>query len=510
MAEYYNVPKDFQLSKRQKPGPKIDRWKGKVADLSEPPYRKAKMEGKLPGPHPDDHEPPDQPKKKDKRRARRMNLFPDRWCLSPEQVSDFAAPIHIQGAELGLPEPKGDLYLGPTARSEGILASRLPKIYIGDDSPTPRWLIRPVHSEIGGGPSRRLTSHSTTSTCTRLPPLGRLRWEFDPGPAAKHQQDETQLRNYAYRYLQNSLCDPIVREELRDMIWDSEYAPIVEHVEDPLPVPPPPPHFRNQRPSDFVNIREPISSSDPDNYHFMYADYARPSLAGRSYGNTRSKGRKSSVDSQSSDDSHGSSSTGESSRTRSSTNSGISVTHKEYSEEYQHEIDDDTHHYLKPGSEEQNKKRKRTQSPSEPPKRGRGTGQQQKRRAATSTDTQTSDESIDSEPPRKKRRYSTRSAREPTSETSSDEYLPPSRQSKKESKKRCAETSSDNQTSDEKFTSKPQKKKRATGKDTRSVRKPTSEISSDEDMLVPGRAEKAPKKKAANARVRARPTRGRK
>ncbi|RDW86458.1 uncharacterized protein DSM5745_03100 [Aspergillus mulundensis] len=261
------------------------------------------MGGKLPGPHPDEHAPPDR-RRVAKNIIGRMDIFPERRCLSPLRVPE------------GLLQPNGEVKPGPTAQTDGIPSRRIPEIHIGDDSPTPRWLIRPAPPAIGDGssgrpPSIASTSNSTTSTGRRLPALGVLRWEFDPGSATKHQQDETKLYEYAYRYLQSKLCDPIAREELRDMIWDSDYAPIVEHVEDPLPVPPPP--KKNLiLPSPSYEV-SPKSSSDPVDYHFMYPDYARPSLASRLYQNPRRKFR---VKPQSSADSRDSSDPGESSRTR--------------------------------------------------------------------------------------------------------------------------------------------------------------------------------------------------
>ncbi|KAL5050164.1 hypothetical protein BDW71DRAFT_204216 [Aspergillus fruticulosus] len=318
------------------------------------------MEGKLPGPHPDEHICPVVPTSaRVVRAARRMKYWPERQRLSPIQSPELDAPILVEGTELGLPELNRATKpaLSPV---DGIPPTRFPRVYLGDNAPTPRWLIRPVRPAIGHEPARHSSSesdnvsasssYSSASGGSRLPPLGRLRWEFDPGPATKHGQDETRLGEYAYRYLQNSLRDPIVREEMRNMIWNSQYAPVVANVEDPLPIPPPPPHFKDKRPSDYVALREPISASNPDDYHFMYPDFARPSLAARAYEHQPTyTSRKSSVVSQISADSNGSSTTGESSRTRASTSSSISVTHKEYSLEYQHELDDDTSHYLKRG-----------------------------------------------------------------------------------------------------------------------------------------------------------------
>ncbi|KAL6236854.1 hypothetical protein BDW75DRAFT_238800 [Aspergillus navahoensis] len=395
------------------------------------------MEEKLPKPHPDEHVRPAVPTStRVARAARRTKYRPERQRLSPIQSPELDAPILVEGAELVLPE----LNRGTkTALSpvDGIPPTRFPKVYVGDNAPTPRWLIRPVPPAIGHEPACHPSSeslyvspssgYSSVSGRSRLPPLGRLRWEFDPGPAAEHGQDETQLREYAYRYLQNSLRDPVVREEMRNMIWNSQYAQIVANVEDPLPIPPPPPHFKDQRPSDYVALREPISASNADDYHFMYPDYARPSLAARAYEHQHTyTSRKASVDSQISANFNGSSSTGESSRTRASTStsSSICITHKEYSPEYQHELDEDMNHYLKrvPKVETKTKTKKPTQSLlSKSPRRGRGWP---KKSNVDILDVPTLDELSSAEPPRKKRaggRKKGTGTPRPLSETFSDE-----------------------------------------------------------------------------------------
>ncbi|KAL2803390.1 hypothetical protein BJX63DRAFT_436989 [Aspergillus granulosus] len=153
----------------------------------------------------------------------------------------------------------------------------MPKIYLGDASPAPRWLIRPADPES----KQDLSGESSISSGSKLPPLGKLRWEFDPGMHSKHGLDEAWLRGYAYQYLLNSLGDPVVRDQMRDLIWNGPHAPTVAHVEDPLPVPPPPPHFKDKKPSDYVSLRQPISASAPDDYYFMYPAYERPSLTAR-------------------------------------------------------------------------------------------------------------------------------------------------------------------------------------------------------------------------------------
>ncbi|KAL4979346.1 hypothetical protein BDW66DRAFT_168982 [Aspergillus desertorum] len=398
-------PQTVPKSKRgRKEGCMKDPWKGKVADLSYPPYRKAKMEGKLPGPHPDEHVRPVVPRStRVARAARRMKYWPERQCLSPIQLPELDAPIFVVGTELGLPELNRGTKpaLSP---ADAIPPTRFPRVYLGDNAPTPRWLIRPVRPAIGHGPAHysfpesdsvsASSGYSSASSTSRLPPLGRLRWEFEPGPAAKHGQDEARLREYAHRYLQNSLRDPIVREEMRDMIWNSRSAPVVMNVEDPLPIPPPPPHFENERPSNYVTLREPISASYPDVYHFMYPDYSRPSLAARAFEHQYTfTDRKSSVGSQNSADFNGSS----------STSSSITVTHKGYSPEYQHEFYDDTNQYLErdPKAEANTKTEKQTQSLlSKPPKRGRG---RPKKSNVDIVEVPRLNELSSAEPPRKKR-----------------------------------------------------------------------------------------------------------
>ncbi|KAL4779012.1 hypothetical protein BJX76DRAFT_362194 [Aspergillus varians] len=263
------------------------------------------------------------------------------------------------GKELGLPDVDKEVQPEISPRTGAPLFQSLPKIYIGDASRTPRWLIRPVGSESGSHNSPQ----SSASSSSRLPPLGQLRWEFDPGPPAKHGQDENQLREYAYQYLHNSLCDPVVRDELRVMIWNSRYAAIVAHVEDPLPIPPPPPHFKDQRPSDYVKLRPPISDSAPDDYIFMYPAYERPSLAARTHQSKRTRSMAHPGSTGHSDPyytryspmgSNGSYASVQSSivgsmRTRTSTSSSTSTHSKDYLPEYDDALTDDHHHLLRIG-----------------------------------------------------------------------------------------------------------------------------------------------------------------
>ncbi|KAL3479162.1 hypothetical protein BJX99DRAFT_268581 [Aspergillus californicus] len=204
-----------------------------------------------------------EPPKKDKpRKPKRICESPTRRCLSPIQDLRLKPAIRVMGKELGLP---------------GLNQDNLPRIYVGDASPTPRWLIRPAIPE--PAQEEDLSSQSSTSSGSKLPPLGRLRWEFDAGPAATHGQNEAWLRSYAYQYLLNSLSDGIVRDEMRDLIWNGPYAATVAHVEDPLPIPPPPALLRDKKPSDYANLPPPISAATPDDYYFLYSDYSRPSLA---------------------------------------------------------------------------------------------------------------------------------------------------------------------------------------------------------------------------------------
>ncbi|KAL2868367.1 uncharacterized protein BJX67DRAFT_380171 [Aspergillus lucknowensis] len=203
---------------------------------------------------------------------------PERNVRSPEQFSSEGAPIHILSKELGLPEVSKDDQSGLPHGAKSSPPLYMPKIFLGDASPAPRWLIRAVDSEADQGPVPRQSSISGGS---RLPPLGRLRWEFDSGSSDKHGLDEAWLCDYAYQYLVNSLGDPIVRDQMRDLIWNGPHAPTVAHVEDPLPIPPPPPHFKEKKTLDYVTLQPPISATAPDDYYFMYPGYSRPPLATR-------------------------------------------------------------------------------------------------------------------------------------------------------------------------------------------------------------------------------------
>ncbi|KAL3489115.1 hypothetical protein BJX62DRAFT_165370 [Aspergillus germanicus] len=206
---------------------------------------------------------------------------PERTFREPGSFRGGGAPLHVVGKELGLPGLGQDSQQGTAtpARTERSTSSPvcMPKIYLGDASPAPRWLIRPADPENKQDSSRE----SSVSSGSRLPPLGKLRWEFDPGMRSEHGLDEAWLRDYAYQYLLNSLCDPVVRDEMRDLIWNGPHAPTVAHVEDPLPVPPPPPHFKDKKLLDYLSLRRPISASAPDDYYFTYPGYERPRLAAR-------------------------------------------------------------------------------------------------------------------------------------------------------------------------------------------------------------------------------------
>jgi len=203
---------------------------------------------------------------------------PERTFKKHKSFRGGGAPLSVAGKELGLSEMSGDSGIDTPERTKKPASPVcMPKIYLGDASPAPRWLIRPAGPET----KQDVSQESSVSSGSKLPPLGKLLWEFDPGMRSKHGLDEAWLRDYAYQYLLNSLGDPIVRDQMRDLIWNGPHAPSVAHVEDPLPVPPPPPHFKDKKPSDYVSLRRPISASASDDYYFMYPAYERPSLAAR-------------------------------------------------------------------------------------------------------------------------------------------------------------------------------------------------------------------------------------
>ncbi|KAL4945170.1 hypothetical protein BDV06DRAFT_209666 [Aspergillus oleicola] len=325
--------------------------------LSYTPLPKVKMEGKLP-PHLPWNEIPESPVQHIEN-VETKDLYPQRMCRSPIEMPHMRAPIKVAGTELGLPHLNKEIPPEMTPASGDSPNKNLPKIYLGDSSPRPRWLIRPVSEQ-------NTSSTSLPSNASQLPRLGQLRWEFDAGLPARHGQDEAQLREYAYRYLQRSLSDPIVREQVRGLIWHGRFAPTVAHVEDPLPIPPPPPHFKDQKPADYENLRPPVSASAPDDYTFMYPGYERPSLATRSYKSTQTQYPRKSTMEQLHSFSFGAPNHtaptnqhvnqpmnfGEScaSSRSNSTASSSGTTLKEFEPEYHRELhNDEGHHHLRPG-----------------------------------------------------------------------------------------------------------------------------------------------------------------
>lgn len=306
--------------------------------LDFPPLPRVKMGGQLPSPPPQSfHKGPTIEDVEDDEPLTDV-LMEGRICQSPAHMPDMELPILVKGLQVGLinmnkAQPDMPFRVG------GPPSKNLPKIYLGDTAPTPRWLIRPVGSE------QSTSTSASSKPQSRLPPLGRLRWEFDAGPPSRHAQDGSRLREYAYQYLQNALRDPIVREEMREMIWTSRYQETVAHVEDPLPIPPPPPHFKDQKPPDYANLRPPISASNPDDYYFMYPDYQRPPLASRQHPSLTEPDRY--AGSSASRSSMGES---DGTRTRASTSSSVSTNAKEHlSDYYRQQLSDDHHQHLQSG-----------------------------------------------------------------------------------------------------------------------------------------------------------------
>ncbi|KAL4884649.1 hypothetical protein BJY04DRAFT_168533 [Aspergillus karnatakaensis] len=313
---------------------------------------KVRVGGKLP-PRPQTWQPPDAPEHIED--VEMEDTFsPDRQCESPVELPMLQMPIIVQGLELGLPNLNKE-HRSKLAKQFGGREQPLqnrPKIYIGDDAPTPRWLIRPAATE---KPAQGQKSRSRSASSA---PLGKLRWEFDPGSPDTHGQDPKKLRVYAHQYLRNCLCDPIVRFQLRQSIRCGQYAETIQDVDDPLPVPPPPPHFKNQKPTptDYVSLRSPLSAAAPDAFHFNYLNYQRPPLARRPHpGPSSVPSRESSPQAYHSfteenapanDQPYQASNDG--SRGRASTSSSGSSNAKEYSK-YLPVLEDDDHHHLKPG-----------------------------------------------------------------------------------------------------------------------------------------------------------------
>lgn len=162
------------------------------------------------------------------------------------------------------------------------------KISFGKGEPQPRWLfVGAAHSTTAPATGSLQSVHSkakmvqppvqpvgtvlsTTARATRMPGgMGVLAWTFDAGDQAGWNGLSFEaVHHYAYSVLENVLNDPIARENLRNMIRNSELARKVSNVEDPLPPLPPPPQ---------LYVRKQFSG--PYNPTYAVGDYARPSLA---------------------------------------------------------------------------------------------------------------------------------------------------------------------------------------------------------------------------------------
>ncbi|KAL5335727.1 hypothetical protein BJX70DRAFT_401282 [Aspergillus crustosus] len=283
------------------------------------------------------------------------NNWLNRRCQSPVQLPEMVMPITNPSLELGLPgvdeisDRQLSLHFGGLPKPP----TNSTRIYLGDNSPTPRWLIRPATPIVDK--NRPFANDDSTPQL-----LGNLRWEFDPGPPERHGLDQDWLRSYAHAFLRNSLCDPIVRQQIKTSIRRGQFAADIKDVEDPLPAPPPPPHFKDKKPSDYVKLRPPVSVSAPDDRYFLkYPDYKRPPLARSHYISPPSSRYTSISDTQTAsvsnrnntDSSYKASSVSEGSRGRASTSTSSSAStnakEKAYST-YDPGLDDENGHRITP------------------------------------------------------------------------------------------------------------------------------------------------------------------
>lgn len=167
------------------------------------------------------------------------------------------------------------------------------RILFGEASPPPRWVCVDACSLPAAAQIMALRDPNNTakmvkppvlpigtvydnSARARRPPggMGVLAWSFDPGP--EHKQGGPKydmLYMHAYKSLEGALSDPMVRDQLRDMIRKGSLARTVSNVDDPLPPLPPPPMG--------YDASSPPVDIQPE---YSYPNYERPSLARREGG----------------------------------------------------------------------------------------------------------------------------------------------------------------------------------------------------------------------------------
>ncbi|KAE8388578.1 hypothetical protein BDV23DRAFT_185209 [Aspergillus alliaceus] len=131
-------------------------------------------------------------------------------------------------------------------------ANFLPAISFGVDAPMPRWRIEHVHSHLARG---------------KLAP----RWVFDAGTVfSRYGWTDDMIYEYAYRWLEDSLGNPLFRRYVRSKILDG-------HGEDPLPFLPPAPitcYFQSW--SDSSGINNDRRYTRPDHEHSLIAGSTAP------------------------------------------------------------------------------------------------------------------------------------------------------------------------------------------------------------------------------------------
>ena len=141
-------------------------------------------------------------------------------------------------------------------------------IYIGHNVRAPRWLLE-----------RKFPQSFRASVSLKSPASAadELEWVFDAGPFAYAlNSEDSWLRTYAYKVLENSLNDPIERLKIRKEIWgrnDGDY----QENEDPIPPLPPAPTTLDVTQQE---EKGPTPGSRNGRF-FQFPDYQRPSLAER-------------------------------------------------------------------------------------------------------------------------------------------------------------------------------------------------------------------------------------
>lgn len=187
-------------------------------------------------------------------RMRTVQMMEDQYIFDDELHKQKLAEWKLQRGKHE--EQAARTLLAKFARRAAIAKARArgepakdPTIEMGEFGHKPRWVavlappeahITPLDDVTVRPPTGSLSA--TPSPSRSGPSMATLAWEFQPGPEEGWDGlTETELREYAYKFLERAMGGIMFRELFREHIYDSSVGHLVENVEDPLPPLPEPP-----------------------------------------------------------------------------------------------------------------------------------------------------------------------------------------------------------------------------------------------------------------------------